>query len=218
MSEIGRPSLAEQLPAVDFEQLDVSSGIAGSVEPKPDELIARALADLEEERRKVLERARTEGYEAGLAEAREALAPSAAALAAMLEQLELLYEERCAQIERRAAELSLYLAERVIGAVLELEPELVLANVTGALRAAAERDRVLIEVNPDDLELVRSAVDELAARVGGIRRLEVVGERRVERGGCIARTAEGEIDARIQEKLALAREAIEEALERRRHG
>ena len=68
-------------------------------------------------------------------------------------------------------------------------------------------------VHPDDLELV-ARVDRRASRptLGGIEHCEVQAERRVGRGGAIVRTPEGEIDARLETKLARAREVVEAAL------
>ena len=73
--------------------------------------------------------------------------------------------------------------------------------------ARPTRHRLVIEVNPDDLELVSESAEGLAARLGGVQRLDVVAERRVERGGCIVRTEEGEIDARIGSQLQQLRRA-----------
>jgi flagellar biosynthesis/type III secretory pathway protein FliH len=79
--------------------------------------------------------------------------------------------------------------------------------VTGALRRSVDRDRLVVEVNPDDVELVRDSVTEAADRLG-VGRLEVVAERRVARGGCVVRTSEGEIDARVTEQLDRAGELL----------
>jgi flagellar assembly protein FliH len=133
-------------------------------------------------------------------------------LAAALDGFEAAVEEQCAISERRAVELALVLAEKIVGESLALSPELVLSVVSGALRAAAERDHLVVEVNPEDVELVREATTELSERVGGVRRLEVVPERRVPRGGCVVRTAEGEVDGRPAEKLLLVRELLEDVL------
>jgi flagellar assembly protein FliH len=189
-----------------FEQLETEAVLAG--ERGANERLSRALAELETARAETLQRAREEGYAAGLAEARSAIGPAVAALAAAVSGVESALEEFCAVAEERAVELALQLAEKVIGEALRLDPELVLANVAGALRAAAERDHLIVEVNPDDLLLVREAAGELEGRVGGVQRLEIVPERRVPRGGCVVRTLEGEVDARIPEKLALVRELI----------
>lgn len=71
-----------------------------------------------------------------------------------------------------------------------------------------ERERVTVLVNPDDMELVRAATQELTGGLGGIAHLEVQAERRVDRGGAIIRTAEGEVDATLQGKLERAHELL----------
>jgi flagellar biosynthesis/type III secretory pathway protein FliH len=115
-------------------------------------------------------------------------------------------------VEREAVELGLQVADKVIGAALEVRPEVVLDIVKGALRGMLDRERVTVQVHPDDLELVRGAVDDISGSLGGIDRLEVVAERRVDRGGAMVRTPVGEIDARVEEKLARAREVLQAEL------
>ncbi len=82
----------------------------------------------------------------------------------------------------------------------------------GALRGIVERERVTVLVHPEDLELVREAMDELRATLGGIEHCEVQAERRVSRGGAIVRTQDGDVDARVETKLLRAREVVEAAL------
>jgi len=119
------------------------------------------------------------------------------------------------QAEERSVELALLLAEKIVGVALDVRPELVVDAVRGTLRRAAERDHVVIEVNPTDLELVRREAGEVAAQLGGVRQLEVVAEQRVPSGGCVVRTAEGEIDARVETQLERATELLREALAQR---
>jgi flagellar assembly protein FliH len=85
-------------------------------------------------------------------------------------------------------------------------------SVRGALRSLVERERITVLVHPDDLDVVRAAMDELRATLGGVEHCEVQAERRVSRGGCIVRTPEGDVDARVETKLERAREAVEAAL------
>jgi flagellar biosynthesis/type III secretory pathway protein FliH len=75
-----------------------------------------------------------------------------------------------------------------------------------------ERERITVLVHPDDLELVREAMDGLRATLGGIEHCEVQAERRVSRGGCVVRTPDGDVDARVETKLQRAREVVEQAL------
>jgi len=153
-----------------------------------------------------------EGLAAGLEEARAMLEPATAALAEAVRSVAEQGDDFLLAAERAAVDLALQLAEKIVGAAIEADPEAVLGVIAGALRRATVRDHLVLEVNPADFELVHDLADELAARVGGIRRLDVIAERRVSRGGCVVRTEDGEIDARIEEQLARAGEVVANAL------
>jgi flagellar assembly protein FliH len=203
--------MADPERAFSFEELE---GVTVSTLPGDrgaDEL-RRALAAAEEARHAAIAEGHAAGYAAGLADAHAALGPASEALARAVEGLDAVQGELCDLAERRAVELALALAEKIVSESLSIRPELVLSVAAGTLRVAAERDHLVLEVSPEDVDLVRAASADLAARVGGIQRLEIVPERRIPRGGCVVRTLQGEIDGRVGEKLALARELLDEAL------
>jgi flagellar biosynthesis/type III secretory pathway protein FliH len=170
------------------------------------------LARAEAEAQMVRAAAHADGYEAGRAEALAALSP---ALEALQIAVAAAREERIAaadQLEVHAVELALFLAEKVLGGALAVQPGRVIEAVRGALRGIVERERVTVLVHPEDLELVREAMDEMRATLGGIEHCEVQAERRVGRGGAIVRTQDGDVDARVETKLQRAREVVEGAL------
>jgi len=156
-------------------------------------------------------RAREEGLAEGLAEARALVEPALEAVAEAERQIRAREEEFLRAAERSAVGLALAIAEKIVGGALSARPETVLDVVGGALLRTSTRHRLVIEVNPEDLELVSGSAEGLAARLGGVQRLDVVAERRVERGGCIVRTEEGEIDARIGSQLERLGELMTEA-------
>jgi flagellar assembly protein FliH len=160
----------------------------------------------------VREQAFEEGFAAGVAQAQSQLDGPASALAAAADQLQAMRSDAAASVEVDAVDLALRIAEQAIGAAIAADPELVVEAVRGALRRLVERDRVLILVNPDDLELVRDNVSRLVGELGGIEHCEVQAERRVRPGGAIVRTSEGEVDATLETKLARAREVLDHEL------
>jgi len=148
------------------------------------------------------------GRAAGLAAATGELGPAATALG---DAVRALGEERdrvAAEVEAEAVALAFALAEKVLAGALDASPERVVDVVRGALRRLVERDHVHVLVHPDDLDRVRSATDELVLSLGGIAVLDVQAERRVGRGGALVRTAQGEIDARVETQLERAREVV----------
>jgi flagellar assembly protein FliH len=171
---------------------------------------ARAEADA------IREAARAEGFAAGQAEglaaaqsmAQAQLAPAVQAVSTAAEALAAERGELADQVEARAVELAFELAEKIVAGAIAAQPERVLDVVRGGLRCFMERERVQILVHPDDLGIVRGAVDDLAAGLGGVEHVEVQEERRIGRGGAIVRTATAQVDASLQTKLERAREVI----------
>ena len=170
------------------------------------------LALAQQEAGAIRAQAHAEGFEAGRQEALVAAAPAAEALAEAARQLGAETEALAERTEHGAVELALRIAEQALGAALAVEPERVLDVVRGALRRLVERERVLLLVNPEDLDLVRERVGGLVGELGGIEHCEVQAERRVPRGGAVVRTEEGEVDATLATKLQRAREVLEHEL------
>ena len=171
---------------------------------------ARAEADA------IRETARQEGFEAGfqagLAQAEQRLQPAATALAEAHAALGDERERQAAVVEEQAVELALRIAEKALSATIAARPEHVVDVVRGALRRLLERDRVIVMVHPEDLEIVRDATAALKQQLGGIGELDVQAERRVARGGAIVRTQTGAVDGRLETQLERARETLLEAL------
>jgi flagellar assembly protein FliH len=176
------------------------------------DVLATARAEADAIRETARQEGFTIGYQAGMAAARQEMAPSADALSAAYAALDAERANAADAAELHAVELALRLAEKTLAAAIEARPEHVVDVVRGGLRRLMERDRVVVLVHPEDLETVRAAIGELKATLGGIGELDVQAERRVARGGAIVRTAAGEVDGRLDTQLERAREVLFAAL------
>ena len=192
-----------------FQQLDAPP--PGSAEDIADVLSAvRAEADrIREEARAAGE---AEGRAAGIAAAQEAAQPALAALAAAAGAVNELRIQLAAEAEQDAVDLALRIAEQILAGAIEVQPERVVDVARNALRHLIDRRQVTLVVNPADLELVSDSVENLTSQLGGIEHLSVQADRRVGRGGAIARTEAGDIDAALPPQLARAREIAMAAL------
>jgi flagellar assembly protein FliH len=197
-----------------FEALEAPAGVAG-----PDagshaeaDAVMTALAQAEADAGSVRAEAHEQGLREGREEALAALTPGLEALAQAVDAVKADQHARADRLEAHAVDLALFLAEKVIGGAIAVNPELVVEAVRGALRAIVDRERVTILVHPEDLALVRDAMDGVLATLGGIEHCEVQAERRVSRGGAVVRTPDGDVDARVETKLQRAREVVEAAL------
>jgi flagellar assembly protein FliH len=196
-----------------FEQL-TPHGELVSVGSSPAERGAQIVAEAQQRAVELEAEARVEGeaagYAAGLARAQEELAVPLAAFEAASAGIEATRDEVATLVERRAVELALTIAERIVGAAIAAQPELVCNVVEGALRRVVERDRLIVDLHPDDLAYVREWLGEQTET--SVSAVELRAERRVPRGGCVVRTTEGEIDARVPEQLARAGEILRDAI------
>lgn len=188
-----------------FEQLDAPPEVMLRDVESP---LAAAQAEADAIRATARAEGHADGLEAGLAEGRAQVADALAALQAAAAELGAVRDATAEAVERDAVELAVQLAEKIVAGTLEVDPELVLDVVRGALRRLAERRRVTVLVHPDDLELVRSAADAFAGELGGIEHCDVQAERRLARGGAVVRTDEGQIDASVETQLMRARELV----------
>ncbi len=194
-----------------FRQLDApppgtSSGIA--------DVLSAVRAEAEQIRAQAWAAGEAEGRAAGIAAARTEAAPAVAAIAGAAEAISGLQAQMLAELEEDAVEMAIRLAEQILAGVISVEPERVLDVGRNALRHLSERRRVTLVVNPDDLELVSECVDQLQSELGGIEHLAVQSDRRIGRGGAIARTDSGEIDSGLDAQLSRAREIVAAALAR----
>jgi flagellar assembly protein FliH len=194
-----------------FRQLDApppgtSNGIA--------DVLSAVRAEAEHIRAQAWAAGEAEGRAAGLAAARTDAAPAVAAIGASVQAISELRAQMMAELEHDAVEMALRLAEQILAGVISVEPERVIDVGRNALRHLSDRRRVTLVVNPDDLELVSECVEQLQSELGGIEHLGVQSDRRIGRGGAIARTDSGEIDSGLDAQLGRAREIVAASLAR----
>lgn len=158
------------------------------------------------------EDARREGLAAGRAEALQELSAIVQHLRAIEQEMAERRDALCDAVEPAAITLALTAAEQIVGAALDVRPELVAETLERALRRLTERERVTVLVNPEELELLSQRAPEIAQQIGGIEHLDVQADRRIARGGLIVQTPEGDVDARLDTRVERLGEIVREAL------
>lgn len=140
-----------------------------------------------------------EGYEAGFS---AGLAEGRAQAEQAAEQLQNLADSCASAIGSIEAEmgqaliaLAINIAEQVLRSTLAEQPDKILDLVRDIVLADLDKDAVLqLRVNPADLALV----EEYLAADPGIKNWRINGDETIERGGCMAETELGNIDATLQ--------------------
>jgi flagellar assembly protein FliH len=197
-----------QTAAFSFEQLDAPPPGSGNI----GDVLSAAIAEAEQVRERARAAGEAEGRAAGIAAARGDIELALRALGHAVAEVEGLRSRVAAEAEGDAIELAFRLSEQILAGVLSVEHERVIDVARNALRHLTERRRVTLVVNPDDLAVMSDSVEPLVHALGGIEHLAVQADRRVGRGGVVARTDAGEIDVGIDVQLARAREIVAAAL------
>ena len=151
---------------------------------------------------------RKQGIKLGRAEAKEVIDSFAGAVDVILERQKALVQENEAALVNLAVEV----ARRIVGAAAETRREPVLLAASDCLGYLRDRTRITVKVNPQELEWVKEARKEWLEAVEGIGTLTVQADPEIARGGCVVETDAGDVDARIEERLAMLHAALLEEL------
>ena len=108
----------------------------------------------------------------------------------------------------RLASLATELAQKIIHREIEKDPSVVALQAEEAISRILEREKLIIRVNPGDEELMKDHKSALTKMFDGIDKIEVIGDPKVERGGCIVETHLIKVDAQPSSQLEAARKAL----------
>jgi len=186
---------SRRIPAVVSDARELARETEAEGRRRAAELLVQARADADVLRTE----AASAGREEGLARATEIVVRAA-----------LLHDELLARAEAELVELALAVAGRVLSRIAERDGGAVVEVASRALDAARQRSEVRLRAHPEDLAALRAAEPQLLGSLPGARRVALVGDETVGRGGVLVETEAGSYDARLTEQL----EALGRALRR----
>jgi flagellar assembly protein FliH len=155
------------------------------------------------ERATILE---AEGYRAGRSKGEEAArADMQAQFASVFMSLQTATAE-CARLrqdilqraEADVVALAFHVARKIIQHEALCNPEILAATVRRALSHVTDHERVVVRVNPIDLQRALQLKENLLHTIEGLRHLSIEGDDTVRPGGCLVDSTCGEIDARLE--------------------
>lgn len=188
------------------------------------ERAAKIVAKAREEADSIREEARRTGFAEGFAEGREqgesaARREAREAVDQVLRLLGRVAEEVTASRAKAASDLSgellklaMQIAEKIIRARVRFDREMAARAVADALRLMVGHSRVLVRLNPVDLEAVCRLEPDFRQHLGPSALLEIVSDEGVEPGGCLVETSVGVVDARLATQLEEIGAAVREVM------
>ena len=174
-------------------------------------------AELESESRKLFERARSEGRaegqktgrEEGLVQAKKEIsAEYAQRFSALVSRLESVHETLVAQTDSlirllapKVIRLWQNLLKRMLHKEAALDQETILRVFTGVLQRVSNKERIVVYLAPEDVDLLRDRQGEFSDILRGTKHLEFIADTSVDPGSCIVETNLGVYDARWRTQL-----------------
>ncbi len=135
------------------------------------------------------------GFEAGLASGRERAQQEIAQLHELANASALALATVDEEMGQALIALSIRIAEQVLRSTLDAQPEKILDLVRDITHLDTSKEAILkLRIHPDDLDLV----DQYLQHDIGVSHWRLVADAGIERGGCLAQTVLGNIDATLQ--------------------
>jgi flagellar biosynthesis/type III secretory pathway protein FliH len=155
------------------------------------------------------------GYEAGYAACSEAgraeVGEQVKAFTSAVDDLNAQRKRLMTESETGVVRLSCEIARKIVGRLGELDERFVVEIVKSALNHLVDKQKVVIRVNPDDLEVLKRYESEWLAAAGLTGAVEMKQDSRIKRGGCLVEGDSGNVEAQIDRQIEVIEKALAEA-------
>lgn len=205
---------AQDLPAgvSGFVPLSLGSGLAGHGLPDPAASVAEApepampslegmIVLSEEEFQAKVDELYRNGMDEGRRQAERGLANVFKSLRDGVTALTGLRSRLLKESEEDLLKLSVMIARKIVQREITQDPAILASIIAAAVGGCAERDRVVVRLNPGDYGVVAANRQTFLAGIGDDAPITFTPDEAVGPGGCLVETATGTVDARIESQL-----------------
>jgi flagellar assembly protein FliH len=200
------------------EAEEEAARIVKDAEERVAQLEATAAARLEAAEREAAKQGREAGREEGFKEGKAEVERLVDRIHVVLERAMVKRGEILEEAEAQVVELVLLMSKKVVKVISENQKSVVVQNIAQALRKLKTKSDIVIRVNLSDLELATEHVKDFVQLTENAKKITVIEDTTVDRGGCVIETDFGEIDARISSQLHELEEKILEIAPIKAHG
>jgi flagellar assembly protein FliH len=179
------------------------------------EIVENAKKTAESEAVRIKKEAFEKGYEEGMAKAAHEgkvyISDAVKSLSALIKELASFKKALLEDAEKQLAKLSVLIANKIILSKLDEDDEIIVNVAKKAIKALVDRETLTINLNPKDVEVMKREKVSLMQEIDGIKKLTIIEDESILRGGCYIETESSEVDARIDKQLGI----IDKTLERK---
>lgn len=114
--------------------------------------------------------------------------------------------------EAHLVQLAFHIAQRLAGHEISVTPEATLNLLRQAVEVAQSEEELTVLVSPDQLAFLEELKTRTGRELEFMKKLKFEPDPTVSHGGCVIRNNYGEIDSRIEERVAKLWETLKESL------
>jgi len=151
-----------------------------------------------------------DGYEEGKKRAEEMIK----SMEEILSKIEDLWPQMTSEYEEKIMQLVYRAAEKVVYGHIDVDNEVVKRSILNAFELIPKPLDVTINISPDDYEFIETTKEDLFNRIKRIKRISIVSNPSVSRGGCIVESKDGDADSTIEKRLESIKDSIIAAAEK----
>jgi type III secretion protein L len=199
-------TVTDSLSVDSMERDGVIKGEIFSATSKAREILQKAQQEAEEIIRKAHEEKERErkdgyqdGYQEGLAQVTELLAKARTE-----------YEQTLKSASKDMLNLAFKIAEKIVGKQLEIDNKIIMDIVSQALQTVRQSRQITLRVNPEDAKVLKANKDSFLEKLGHGREIDILEDKKVERGGCIIESEIGIVEAQLQTQLERLKKVLSE--------
>lgn len=210
---IRQAKLAPQAYPVAPAAADGGPRVGPSAPPTPQELRVReeilnqALREAEELRRE----AQSRGYQEGLVAAHRETERLLRTLEAVVGSAKVDLIRSLRHSESAMVRLALEVGTKLALKELADDPSLVMKAIEQAMDYVVAVEAVRLRLHPEDTAIVGPEWLDAKANIWGLRKVDIIADEEVKRGGCLIETELGLVDARVETRLAQIGSALKAA-------
>ncbi|MFO8086000.1 MAG: FliH/SctL family protein [Desulfobacterales bacterium] len=149
----------------------------------------------------IKEEAYTKGKIAGHQDTEKKFHSAIQALSVCLEQISSLKKSLIEKSKEDMIMLIMAVTKKIIRTEIEEKKEIIVNTVNMVLQSAIQADEYYIKVHPEDLHIVAENKPLFLARMKGLQNIYFIADETVSRGGCLAESRVGDVDATIESQL-----------------
>jgi len=152
------------------------------------------------------------GYDEGRKEAIEQFRREFNLINQIKENLNEYKKEIIKNIEPDFLSLAQYMAEKIIRKKINVDPGLVLSTVEFAVKQISQLGKVIIYLNPEDYEYLKLNKQEIDEIINNFEEIKILEDKRIEKGGCVIETENGNIDAQPSSQLKIMNRVLADSI------